>query len=55
MLKKISTLIVGGFFIIGLSSYNQITPAPQQKSQLKTLIIDAGHGLPNSNAQGKYS
>jgi N-acetylmuramoyl-L-alanine amidase len=55
MLRKISTLIVGCFIITGLSSYNTITPAPQQKTQLKTIIIDAGHGLPNSNAQGKYS
>lgn len=26
-----------------------------QKEQLKTIVIDAGHGLPNSNAEGKYS
>ncbi len=31
------------------------TGASSQKPLLKTIIIDAGHGLPNSNARGKYS
>jgi len=31
-------------------------PGPSVKKQpLKTIVIDAGHGLPNRNAEGKYS
>jgi N-acetylmuramoyl-L-alanine amidase len=28
---------------------------PNKKQALKTIVIDAGHGLPNRNAEGKYS
>ncbi len=37
--------------------FSAFTPDPVKpsKDQLKTIIIDAGHGLPNRNAEGKYS
>jgi N-acetylmuramoyl-L-alanine amidase len=38
--------------ISSFATYPKYTP---QRDVLKTIIIDAGHGLPNSNAQGKYS
>ena len=55
MLKKITTLILCSSLFTGLSSFNTSPTPPQQKQILKTIIIDAGHGLPNSNAQGRYS
>jgi len=50
-------LMVALFFSVsfGLSSYTTDANRKAQKEQLKTIIIDAGHGLPNSNAEGKYS
>jgi N-acetylmuramoyl-L-alanine amidase len=38
--------------ISSFATYPNYTP---KRDVLKTIIIDAGHGLPNSNAQGKYS
>lgn len=55
MLKKISTLFLCISIITGLSSYQINTPLPKQEPILKTIIIDAGHGLPNKNAEGNYS
>jgi N-acetylmuramoyl-L-alanine amidase len=55
MLKKITSLILCSFAITGFSSFITVDPKPQQKSQLKTIVIDAGHGLPNKNAEGRYS
>ena len=38
--------------ISSFATYPKYTP---KRDVLKTIIIDAGHGLPNSNAHGKYS
>lgn len=48
------------FFLCFLLSFSLLSHAADptkkaQKEQLKTIVIDAGHGLPNSNAAGKYS
>lgn len=55
MLKKIISLCLATSILIGSSSYKS-DPAPKpQQSSLRTIIIDAGHGLPNKNAAGAYS
>lgn len=55
MVKKFITLILSSVIITGFSSFERLTPLPKQKPQLQTIIIDAGHGLPNKNAEGRYS
>lgn len=49
-------VILTQFFVLNLfSSFTGDPSVKNQKQPLKTIIIDAGHGLPNSNAEGKYS
>jgi N-acetylmuramoyl-L-alanine amidase len=55
MLKKNSLFFL--FFSLSFSLFSHAADPTKkaQKEQLKTIVIDAGHGLPNSNAEGKYS
>src|ERR1044071_6932098 len=55
MLKKIFVLFLCFSIITGLSSFNNYLPDKSKKAVLQTIIIDAGHGLPDPGAQGKYS
>lgn len=55
MLRRFFILVLCFSISFGLSSYTSDPKGKAQKEQLKTIIIDAGHGLPNSNAEGKYS
>ena len=53
MLKKWGWFFINAFIIFLGSSVNaQNKP---NKNRLKTIIIDAGHGLPDPGAEGKYS
>ncbi len=54
MLKKWGWLIINAFVIISLGS-NVNAQGKPNKNKLKTIIIDAGHGLPDPGAEGKYS
>src|SRR3954451_2022034 len=55
MLKKIFlfTTLTGTLSIF--TSFKNVTPKQVQKPALRTIIIDAGHGLPDPGAEGKYS
>jgi N-acetylmuramoyl-L-alanine amidase len=61
MLKKCIAILLSTS-CIALTSYSSDTATTtnntevkKQQSLLKTIVIDAGHGLPNSNAEGRYS
>lgn len=55
-MKKIFFVFIFQFFVINfLFSFTTKTSHTSNKQALKTVVIDAGHGLPNSNAEGKYS
>ena len=55
MLKRFLVFFI--YFSLSFSLFSLAADPTKkaQKDQLKTIVIDAGHGLPNSNAQGKYS
>src|SRR4051812_22340349 len=56
MLKKTSIAFFYSVLILLFTSFESNSQTtPPQKSLLRTIVIDPGHGLPNSNAQGKYS
>jgi N-acetylmuramoyl-L-alanine amidase len=55
MLKRIFGVFIRAFILIILFSFSGDTNKKSQKQALKTIIIDAGHGLPNKNAEGLYS
>jgi N-acetylmuramoyl-L-alanine amidase len=55
MLKKLVAVILYSFTLTSLLSFKTDPEKKNQKSSLRTIVIDAGHGLPNSNAEGKYS
>jgi N-acetylmuramoyl-L-alanine amidase len=54
-MRKSSAAILLFSSVIALSSFK--TPPPPKKVQnvLKTIIVDAGHGLPDPGARGQYS
>lgn len=55
MFKKYSiSFFLSGMLII-ISSFQLPKTTPPQKKTLKTIIIDAGHGLPDPGARGNYS
>ncbi|MCY7421703.1 MAG: N-acetylmuramoyl-L-alanine amidase [Chitinophagaceae bacterium] len=55
MLKRFLVFFI--YFSLSFSLFSLAADPTKkaQKEQLKTIVIDAGHGLPNSNAEGKYS
>ncbi|MDB5193238.1 MAG: N-acetylmuramoyl-L-alanine amidase [Segetibacter sp.] len=57
MVNRPLNLIFCCFIILLFSSFNTDTTIKPgtQKNTLKTIVIDAGHGLPNKNAEGRYS
>ena len=55
MLRRFSFLFLYFSLSFSLFSIAADPTKKAQKEQLKTIVIDAGHGLPNSNAEGKYS
>src|SRR4249920_2604199 len=56
MIKKISISLFCILFVIALVSFIVPSPAkPPQKSGLKTIIIDAGHGGKATGTTGVYS
>jgi N-acetylmuramoyl-L-alanine amidase len=48
-------LVIPVFAFILLSSFTDSTTYPKQSPTLKTIIVDAGHGLPDGGARGNYS
>ena len=55
MIKKLFVTILPFSILPFLFSFATDPVKPNKKQVLKTIVIDAGHGLPNSNAEGKYS
>jgi len=55
MLKRVLVVILPFCILPVLSSFFTDTIHINKKPTLKTIVIDAGHGLPNSNAEGVYS
>ena len=55
MTRRILVVILHFFILTVLFSFAKDPVKPNKKQTLKTIVIDAGHGLPNSNAEGKYS
>jgi N-acetylmuramoyl-L-alanine amidase len=55
MLKKIFLFITLTGALSTFTSFESDTKKQQQTPVLKTIIIDAGHGLPDPGAKGKYS
>jgi N-acetylmuramoyl-L-alanine amidase len=55
MIKRLFVVIFLFSIVHVLFSFTTDPVKPTKKQALKTIVIDAGHGLPNSNAEGKYS
>lgn len=55
MIKRLFVVIVHFCMLLFLLSFKTDPNRPNKKQALKTIVIDAGHGLPNRNAEGKYS
>jgi N-acetylmuramoyl-L-alanine amidase len=55
MIKRLNVAAFYSCFLPFLLSFSPDPVLPNKKPALKTIVIDAGHGLPNSNAEGKYS
>lgn len=55
MTKRLLVVILHFCIIPVLFSFKTDPAKPNKKQSIKTIVIDAGHGLPNSNAEGKYS
>lgn len=57
MLRKTLILTFVVFTVAGLFSFTEkpLVKKPEQKSPLKTIVIDAGHGGTDYGAAGKYS
>ncbi len=55
MIRKFAVPVLYFCVLLFLFSFDLYPHQPIKKQALKTIVIDAGHGLPNSNAEGKYS
>jgi N-acetylmuramoyl-L-alanine amidase len=55
MLKKIFLFITLTGILSTITSFKNATPKKVQQPVLRTIIVDAGHGLPDPGAKGKYS
>ena len=55
MLKRVTVLTLPIFILSILISFKSAAQILKNRQPLKTIVIDAGHGLPNSNARGIYS
>lgn len=55
MLKRVLSFILPICIFIFSSSFTSDTTTKSKRQPLKTIIIDAGHGLPDPGAEGKYS
>ena len=55
MIKRVCVIILLFYVLSTLYSFLAGPDQPIKKQALKTIVIDAGHGLPNRNAEGKYS
>ena len=55
MLKKIFLFITLTGTLSIITSFKNATPKKVQQPVLRTIIVDAGHGLPDPGAKGKYS
>ena len=55
MLKKIFLFITLTGTLSIITSFKNATPKRVQQPVLRTIIVDAGHGLPDPGAKGKYS
>ncbi len=55
MFKKNILTVFFILLVTTLSSYKASAPLFAGQQRLKTIIIDAGHGLPDPGAQGSYS
>lgn len=55
MIKRAIVIFLHFFIFSIFSSFSTNLNLPPKRQILKTIVIDAGHGLPNRNAEGKYS
>ena len=56
MIKKVCVILLHFYVFSILSSFaKDPLYLHNKKPFLKTIVVDAGHGLPNSNAHGNYS
>ena len=55
MIKRQFAVILHLFVLPFLLSFAKDPNPANKKPSLKTIVIDAGHGLPNRNAEGVYS
>src|SRR5215831_18629281 len=55
MLKKVFFLLTLTGCVSIFTSFKNVSRKQEKKSVLHTIIVDAGHGLPDPGAEGKYS
>lgn len=55
MIRKASVIIFHFCILSILTSFTTHLDKTPKRDLLKTIVIDAGHGLPNRNAEGRYS
>jgi len=55
MIKRAFVLLLNLYILSVFSSFTTHSTPPARRDLLKTIVIDAGHGLPDPGAEGKYS
>lgn len=55
MIKRVCVIFLHFCILSIFSSFVTYPNLPPKRELLKTIVIDAGHGLPNRNAEGNYS
>ncbi len=55
MIKRACVITLHFFLLSIFTSFTTHSNHTPKRDLLKTIVIDAGHGLPNRNAEGKYS
>lgn len=55
MIKRFCVITLHFYLLFILSSFVTHANNQNKKPSLRTIVIDAGHGLPNRNAEGNYS
>jgi N-acetylmuramoyl-L-alanine amidase len=55
MRKRFLVVLLHFYIIVCFTSFKTGPEKTLQKQAIKTIVVDAGHGWPNTNAEGKYS